>query len=40
MQNLTIYSKEEDYEDYEEMPPPPKLDSRQKEILWGHLKAR
>ena len=38
--NLFICSKEEDYEDDEEMPPPPKLDSHQKQILWGHLKAR
>merc|ERR1712037_1066265 len=27
-------------EDEEDVPPPPKLDSRQKKILWGHLKAR
>ena len=41
MLNLTIYLfQEEDYEDDEEMPPPPKLDSHQKQILWGHLKAR
>merc|ERR550517_1462412 len=27
-------------EDEENVAPPPKLDSRQKKILWGHLKAR
>ena len=27
-------------EDEENVPPPPKLASRQKKILWGHLKAR
>lgn len=32
---------EEDEENEENVPPPPpKLDSRQKKILWGHLKAR
>jgi len=30
----------EDYDEDEDMPPPPKLDSEQKKILWGHLKAR
>merc|ERR1719278_2318419 len=30
----------EDYDEDEDLPPPPKLDSEQKKILWGHLKAR
>merc|ERR1712032_1474789 len=30
----------EDYDEDEDTPPPPKLDSEQKKILWGHLKAR
>jgi len=35
------FHQEADYEDNEEnLPSPPKLDSRQKKELWGHLKAR
>ena len=39
--SCSVIHQEADYEDNEEnLPPPPKLDSRQKKELWGHLKAR
>merc|ERR1712083_710318 len=37
---LRMPFNQEDEENEENVPPPPKLDSRQKKILWGHLKAR